>query len=702
MKAPGRVIAACQAEWEWGDGASMDPVGTDWQQQWFTVIERLDGGPKLEKVDILAPRGLSPGREESAVPKDARAIWIAKPLDASLPDEAGRGYWIGIKALPDTPENRKAVSEALKAAPPGETPAPPVTDATRKAVEILNANTDTLNLSLWPWPCGRQFRLTLLRPRAGVKAELESGLVEVTEGQAKAIIDRLAKAGFFDTAQRNPLKAEWPEGWIWRGVSIGADNMAPWCQPDWEASAKWLGAIRDVMDKPARDVIDDYLADMKWWQGRAAPKSKVAARMIEGTRVRNSAGGLHLDLVYVGPQSVMTTARASVAVDTSGYEGGKELHYAWAAVSEGDAIRVIDLLDAEGMFERGKPTDQWNLDNTTPPHFLVRVTVPEGGPVLEMPMELGKPLWDFLGALRGAVHDTSDRTKVDEVVTYILDHAPPGSRKPLPAAKPAADSAAMVAGALQRIHEKVAALQAKYPVLEGVAKAEPRLPADPGSSGGAAWEFSNNATPWAKNADPKAADPSKPFCCIILSVWPVNPSGPPGQPVMNQKRYEIGGKTWLGYVRAWTDVAGLADEVNAIATDELALVAGTKKEPSTAAPTAPPASKDVQPAARAVDSHEIRELMNRASAVIRAGKDKEIETDPLLREAVDEKTIAGFRRTLDLSNIVLEPVYSDGNARGDETLVLSGPVPVKGTDRQEFMWIVYAAGGLSQSEDRYE
>ncbi len=44
---------------------------------------------------------------------------------------------------------------------------------------------------------------------------------------------------------------------------------------------------------------------------------------------------------------------------------------------------------------------------------------------------------------------------------------------------------------------------------------------------------------------------------------------------------------------------------------------------------------------------------------------------------------------MDFSNLILSPVWTEGDAYGNETLVLSNPLPVKGTDRQEFMWILF-------------
>ncbi|MCX6879654.1 MAG: hypothetical protein NTW21_38490 [Verrucomicrobia bacterium] len=155
------------------------------------------------------------------------------------------------------------------------------------------------------------------------------------------------------------------------------------------------------------------------------------------------------------------------------------------------------------------------------------------------------------------------------------------------AAQPAADSAAMVAEALERIHKRVAALEGQHPALKGIADAKPQFGGDPASTRReAAWSFANNATEWGKAETPSAVDPSQPFCRIILHMW--IPSGPSAQPVADARIYQVGGVAWDGFLKVWSSDAKLVEAVKAIVAEELDRF--TKPPP----PAAPPAKSTLQ------------------------------------------------------------------------------------------------------------
>ncbi|NQT38692.1 MAG: biotin/lipoyl-binding protein, partial [Planctomycetes bacterium] len=138
------------------------------------------------------------------------------------------------------------------------------------------------------------------------------------------------------------------------------------------------------------------------------------------------------------------------------------------------------------------------------------------------------------------------------------------------AAQPVADSATMVAEALQRIHKRVAALEEQHPALKGIANAKPQFGGVSAfTSREADWSFANNATEWGKAETPSAVDPSKAFCRIILRMW--TPSGPTvdSQPVADQRDYQVGGVPWGGYLKVWSDDSKLVEAVKAIVDEEL-------------------------------------------------------------------------------------------------------------------------------------
>ncbi|MCX6879652.1 MAG: efflux RND transporter permease subunit [Verrucomicrobia bacterium] len=167
-----------------------------------------------------------------------------------------------------------------------------------------------------------------------------------------------------------------------------------------------------------------------------------------------------------------------------------------------------------------------------------------------------------------------------------------------PAAQPATNSAAMVAEAFERIHQRVAALEGQHPALKGIADAKPLFGGDSAFTRREAdWSFANNATGWGKAETPSAVDVSKPFCRIILYMrFPFGAMGV--QPVADQRVYQVGGEAWEGFSKVFSDDAKLVEAVKTIAKEELDRFTGPPPRPAATAPSAalpaPPANLTVQ------------------------------------------------------------------------------------------------------------
>jgi len=102
-----RVIAVCRAL-ERGIGTT-DEAGVEGCNQKFQVLEVLDGRSAANEVRIAYTLFHLPtcGFCERRIEKGDTVLWFAQPGDK--PDQ-----WKGIKALLDTPENRKLVREAAQ------------------------------------------------------------------------------------------------------------------------------------------------------------------------------------------------------------------------------------------------------------------------------------------------------------------------------------------------------------------------------------------------------------------------------------------------------------------------------------------------------------------------------------------------------------------------------------------------------------
>lgn len=94
------------------------------------------------------------------------------------------------------------------------------------------------------------------------------------------------------------------------------------------------------------------------------------------------------------------------------------------------------------------------------------------------------------------------------------------------------------------------------------------------------------------------------------------------------------------------------------------------------------------PVATTEVSSELCDLIAKVSTVLRAGEYKELEaiTKGALKKDLWEDI--GYRKRFDLTGLILEPVMMEGNQNSDEALVMSNPLRVQGSDREEFIFII--------------
>ncbi len=113
----GRLVVLCEAL-EDGYGKTTDTGAVEVSQK-YKVVQVLSGESAIKEARLDYARIPSIG--ERRIMKGGQVVWIVRPAAADHPDRPEQ--WRGLKALPDTPENRKAVLEAVKAAAPPSQPA---------------------------------------------------------------------------------------------------------------------------------------------------------------------------------------------------------------------------------------------------------------------------------------------------------------------------------------------------------------------------------------------------------------------------------------------------------------------------------------------------------------------------------------------------------------------------------------------------
>lgn len=113
--------------------------------------------------------------------------------------------------------------------------------------------------------------------------------------------------------------------------------------------------------------------------------------------------------------------------------------------------------------------------------------------------------------------------------------------------------------AVSQAWAKVASMETNQPALSGFSKTKPQFTQDEKGLVKAEVNFAFNATLYDKGQTPTAADKSKPYCYLIVSVW--RPNSLPGQPVVTQRKYRVGTEDFEGYVTVFCSDPRLAAQI---------------------------------------------------------------------------------------------------------------------------------------------
>ena len=313
-------IAVCQAP---GQADVMNETGRlGMAAQSLIVCKALAARAQVvSEIDVayLYPR-YSPRRwvedgelvHSGAVPKGRRLIWIIRQIPAAGPLTRKRRNpaYLGVKALPDTPENRAAVARAVN---------------TVNSAKLLRANVRSFRMTLaYRGPKPRDFiRLTLtaapMLPKPPANLPPWEQHVHIDEKQAAKIIDHLVESGFFARARcvspyrRTILKAirgpayvltvTGGAGWLFRGDLGWGMKMLP-----------HLDALRKVLDgNTARsmDTLLDKLAPQrKKWQQDARVRLALARHLTSGDGTNRADGSSLVKLpVMVGVNAAVAGKR---------------------------------------------------------------------------------------------------------------------------------------------------------------------------------------------------------------------------------------------------------------------------------------------------------------------------------------------------------------------------------------------------------
>lgn len=132
--------------------------------------------------------------------------------------------------------------------------------------------------------------------------------------------------------------------------------------------------------------------------------------------------------------------------------------------------------------------------------------------------------------------------------------------------------------AIDHAWAKIAAMEPDQPALSGLSRTRPHFIRDDLGLVRARLFFAFNSTPYGKVHLPSAADKSRPYCHITVSVW--RPNDLPGQPVASQREYRIGANRLEGFVTVFASDDGLASSIRRTFELEMARAAdGERSEP---------------------------------------------------------------------------------------------------------------------------
>jgi len=144
------------------------------------------------------------------------------------------------------------------------------------------------------------------------------------------------------------------------------------------------------------------------------------------------------------------------------------------------------------------------------------------------------------------------------------------------------DLARPMEAAIDRAWAQVATMEPEHPALSGFSNSRPAFLRDETGLIRGRLFFSFNATRYGKDQMPSAADKSKPYCFLVVSVWRKNDL--PGQPVASQQGYRIGKNNLEGFVTVFSNDDGLAKSIRETFELEMQNAADRKRSE----PGAPP------------------------------------------------------------------------------------------------------------------
>ncbi|HUT14593.1 MAG TPA: HEAT repeat domain-containing protein [Thermoguttaceae bacterium] len=323
--------------------------------QEFQVHQLLAGdGPGVDTFRLHYTYVDRQDCRERAVRKRDRVIWIVRKAD--------EGQWIGVKAVPDTPENRKAVQESLATQPAG--------DAATARAKSLADNVDKFVLLLWyAAPAENVWHALRLRvPDPPESAPENEIAVRIGEGQARKIIAYLAKTGFLARARNisGKLIGFSPPGCVLQ--VFGAEESLPDGRKyplllaekcDW--NLKMLGmldGLRNVLDGQAAKEMDEVLGNLqphrKAWEKAAATLTQAeadrAARLVKSLKANKA--GFVLSVEYRAPQAdIKSPERGDHSLTfTVAPPPEPTVVGQYIQITEAQADRIIDHLAVEQVF----------------------------------------------------------------------------------------------------------------------------------------------------------------------------------------------------------------------------------------------------------------------------------------------------------------------------------------------------------------
>jgi len=203
---------------------------------------------------------------ERPVAQGERVIWIGI--------NPNPGNYRGVKALPDTPENRQAVRAAFAKRPASANkyvafPERANVEEAARRIALLKRNLDTFRFVFRPMLQPKQpARFVALRVAEGEDSSgWEKPSIRITRQQATRIIDHLAAEGLFFRRAGNVIRdaAFEPDvngHTIWL-IDDESDPASVFVEQIQYGKDERIRALRDVLEGDARDAVDKLLSQLE-------------------------------------------------------------------------------------------------------------------------------------------------------------------------------------------------------------------------------------------------------------------------------------------------------------------------------------------------------------------------------------------------------------------------------------------------------